>query len=299
MVCHSSEPCCASRVLSARPPHGQWCVWLSLLASLAGVGEAHATSYLIPLEKKVFLSTLILRVSITETSPPETSRYIMHAVCKAKVLDVLKGPADLKEVEFRGTTYGSFAPEKLPQLVGKDCIVFLHEPRNHNGQHWLFEGPRGIRPMADEFTEHRVKDGRAVMDKYSRSNYVAKIRELVNAKNGDLSSKYALLRSWTEQRTGPTDIPAEERIFVMSFARTNYAAIVRHRPGIPAREVVKQTGFASDAKAATIYRARNILDGRGPALGFSVNLRSTEDDHYEIQPMDVLEVHTTLPIITR
>ena len=119
------------------------------------------------------------------------------------------------------------------------------------------------------------------------------------ASSATYTTRYDFFRSWAEQRAPTSGIPPDQRIFVMSLATTNYAAIVRHQPGILVAEVVAETKFASDAKAATIYRARNVVNGNGPASGFSVILNAAPAARCEIQPMDVLEIHTTLPIIFR
>ena len=118
-------------------------------------------------------------------SHPESVCYGGHpaankaAVCKAKVQEVLKGPSDLKEVEFRFTAYGSFSRDKLPGMVGKDYVVFLHEPPLPNrppNQRWVFEGPAGIRPIADQYHEHRISAKNEITtETLSHSNFVAAI----------------------------------------------------------------------------------------------------------------------------
>ena len=87
-----------------------------------------ADSCLLTLEQKVAASTAILRVSVAEVARSQTKNPIDPAVCKAKVLEVLKGPADLKAVEFRFAAYGSFSAARLPEMVAKEYYVFLHDP---------------------------------------------------------------------------------------------------------------------------------------------------------------------------
>ncbi len=146
--------------------------------------RAFADSYLIPLEQKVAICTAILRISVAEVVPPQTKNPIEPTVCRAKVLQVLKGPAHLKEVEFRFPGYGGFSKDKLPGMIGKEYYVFLHEPPLPDGpahQRWVFEGPQGIRPIAEEYQERRMVDKAVTTETYSRSNYIAKILELVKS----------------------------------------------------------------------------------------------------------------------
>jgi hypothetical protein len=146
------------------------------------LARTFADSYLIALEQKVATCTAILKGFVAEISPPQTKNPIDSAICKAKVLEVLKGPADLKEVEFRFVPYSSFPSAKLAGMVGKEYYVFLHEPPlpgRPSHERWVFEGPQGIRPIMDTYQEYRVVDTKVTTETYSRSNYVARILELV------------------------------------------------------------------------------------------------------------------------
>jgi len=126
-----------------------------------------ATSYLLTLERKVALSKIIARVSVTSTT---------QAGCSARVLEVLKGPTDLKVIDFHFAPYGDYSVDKLPSMVGHEYYVFLHEL---DGWYWVLEGPAGIRPLADHYEERRVSDSREVIkETYTRSNFVARIRSL-------------------------------------------------------------------------------------------------------------------------
>ena len=133
---------------------------LSFAFLAAALVHLRADSYRFTIEQKVAACTAIVRVSVTEATPPQTKSPLDPAVCKAKVLEVLKGPTDLKEVEFRFRAVGIFSPDKLPQMVGKEYIVFLHEPPLPGlppNQRWVFEGTSGIRPIADQSIESRPK----------------------------------------------------------------------------------------------------------------------------------------------
>ena len=55
-------------------------------------------------------------------------------------------------IQVRAHVYSSLEVAKLPLLVGKSFFVFLHEPRQ-KGAPWLFGGPRGLKPIANSYTE--------------------------------------------------------------------------------------------------------------------------------------------------
>lgn len=145
---------------------------------IATLVKVYATSYLFTLEQKVAACTAILRVSVTEAAPPRGKDPLQAAVCQGKVLQILKGPADMKKVEFRFYPYVGSARDKVLEMIGKDYFVFLHEPpspRAPRNQLWVFEGPGGIRPIAAKYTEERIVDYRIITETYSHRNYVARI----------------------------------------------------------------------------------------------------------------------------
>ena len=113
------------QAIGSRPRRMRTLLSFAFLA--ASLVHLHANSYLFTLEQKVAACTAIVRVSVTEATAPQTKSPLDPAVCNARVLEVLKGPSDLKEVEFRFSAYGSFSRDTLPQMVGKEFIVFLHE----------------------------------------------------------------------------------------------------------------------------------------------------------------------------
>jgi hypothetical protein len=140
--------------------------------------RAHAESYLFTLQQKVTASTAVLRVSLTEAVASKNGSP-EFALCKAKVVEVLKGVPE-KEVTFRFHAYGDFSPEKVPQMVGKEYIVFLHElkpPYRATNELWVFEGPAGIRPIAREYQENKISaDNKVSTETLSHSNFVATTR---------------------------------------------------------------------------------------------------------------------------
>jgi hypothetical protein len=152
-----------------------------LLATLA---LSFANSYLFSLEQKVAACTAILRVSVTELIPPQSASPLDPAICKAKVLEMLKGPENLKDTEFRFSSYGAFSRDKLPEMVGKEFIVFLHEPPLPNRlpyQQWVFEGPKGIRPIAKEYQEYKItSDKKITTETFSHDDYLAAIRKFAS-----------------------------------------------------------------------------------------------------------------------
>ena len=150
-----------------------------LLLSLFGIlALAHATSYFFTLEQKVAASKAIVRVSVTEVLKTYPTTL------KARVLETLKGPADLTEIEFQYHAEES-ASRKLPEMIGQEYYVFLHQPSvpgAPENQWWVFQGHLGIRPIADLYHERHLSPNREFVDEtYSRSNFVAAIRAFAEA----------------------------------------------------------------------------------------------------------------------
>jgi hypothetical protein len=150
-----------------------------LSLSLLTVVLAHADSYLFPLQQKVAACKVIARVSLTEATTTKANGLGEIAVCKAKVIEILKGAPD-KEITFRFHAYGDFSSEKLPRMVKKEYIVFLHElspPYRATNEFWVFEGQAGVRPIAAEYQEYQISaDGKVSTETFSHSNFIAAIR---------------------------------------------------------------------------------------------------------------------------
>lgn len=151
---------------------------LSLLMLTAVL--AHANSLLLTLQQKVVGSKAVLRVSLTEVATLKTNYGSGEiAICKAKVVEVLKGAPE-KEVTFRFHAYGDFSPEKLPQMVKKEYVVFLHElgpPYRATNEFWVVQGPAGIRPIAAEYHEEKISpDNKISTETLTHSNFIAAIR---------------------------------------------------------------------------------------------------------------------------
>jgi hypothetical protein len=161
---------------------------LLLVVTLVSINVVATTVRPLSLEAKVSRSKAILQVTITgavaaRANPilnplfPATNNLASPIVCTAKVSQVLKGPTNLTEVEFRSVPFPSSFVGNMEDLVGRECLVFLEE--RHIGepqpQLWLFQQPR---LLAYEYTEYGFDNGRPISEKYSHSNYVAKIRVL-------------------------------------------------------------------------------------------------------------------------
>jgi hypothetical protein len=141
------------------------------------------------LEEKVKRSKAILQVSLVQAIPtraspivnpflPNTNTLVSPIVCKAKVTQVLKGPTNLAEIEFRSVPFPNyFLGRNLEDAIGRECFVFLEERPvgDPPPQLWLSEPPR---LLAYEYTEYRFVDGHMITETYSHSNYVARIRAL-------------------------------------------------------------------------------------------------------------------------
>jgi hypothetical protein len=154
-------------------------LYLLLLLVLMAV-LVHANSYLLTLQQKVAGCKAVLRVSLTEAAPQKADYGSGEiAVCNAKVVEVLKG-APVKEVTFRLHAYADFSPEKLPQIVKRDYVVFLHElgpPYRATNEFWVLQGPAGIRPIAAEYHEKKISpDNKILTETLTHSNFIAAIR---------------------------------------------------------------------------------------------------------------------------
>jgi hypothetical protein len=148
----------------------------------------HATSPIFTLREKVDTCTDILRVSITESTPPKSDENPLDpAMCKAKVLEVLKGPRNLKIVEFRFYSYGNASRDDVKGMKGMEFLVFLHQPQLSEPpakELWVLEGVQGLRTISEGYKEYkRSSSGETTVETYSRSNYFALIRTLGNAAN--------------------------------------------------------------------------------------------------------------------
>ena len=145
---------------------------------LASVCIASATSYLIELPQKLSYSCLIARVRVIKvTQPKNPSSPVGTALIQAEILELFKGPV-CKEISFSSPAYAMLEPAKLPILMGKEFIIFLHDPSN-DGKLWLFEGPEGMRPIARHYTEYRVSsdpDLELHTDTYSHEQYLDILR---------------------------------------------------------------------------------------------------------------------------
>jgi hypothetical protein len=94
----------------------------------------------------------IIKGKVTGFTPPSNPEDPMSScILTISVEDTFKGEAK-RVVQVRAHTYSSLEIEKLPLLVGKTFIVFMHEPRQ-KGDPWLYGGPRGLKPISDNYTE--------------------------------------------------------------------------------------------------------------------------------------------------
>jgi len=156
-----------------------WRGFISLSLLLLMPNGAYALSLAWTLENKVAASQAIVRVQLTAVSPRITNSTD-SSIVRGKILEVLKGSHDLKEVEFRLESY--FSSEQSREMVGKDYYVFLREsPRLAPPSNLLWVLPDGMKPIVENYTEYRFNPGVPVSETYTRSNYIARILSLVNA----------------------------------------------------------------------------------------------------------------------
>lgn len=121
---------------------------------------------------------MILLVTVSEAKPPRTTNSIDPAVCKAKVVEVLKGVKSLRSVEFRYLSPGDFQLSVLPN-AGQTYFVFLHK---HDGRYWVLEGPFGIRPIERTYRESRYEGEKLVKETYDHAEFVSAIRRLAKTR---------------------------------------------------------------------------------------------------------------------
>ena len=175
---------------AATQPPRQSSVWListlgrktmkNLAIAIVTLLAAHiswATSYLIPIEYKLDFAKVIAHVKVTKIEPGlDTEMPGEYANFSVEIIESFKGPS-ISPLEFRGHTYSHLSSDKLSGLVGQQFIIFLHDP-DKTKKYWLYEGPRGMRPLRENYTEWRFADGKVVTDTYSHSEYIEKLRSI-------------------------------------------------------------------------------------------------------------------------
>ena len=114
----------------------------------------------------------VLVISIARIVSPEAPTN-GPTLALAKVLEVLKGPAHLKQVNASYASHGHFASPASKVQTGKDYIAFLSQVEGH---HWVFEGAVGLEPVSSEYRVRRMKAGKIVTETLSHSNYLNAIR---------------------------------------------------------------------------------------------------------------------------
>lgn len=157
---------------------------LFLTVAFATVLQLSAMSVLLTLEQKVTWSSAVLRISISEATLVKGEFSGQIAVCKGAVVEVLKGQQGLTKVEFRVHPYGSLSPEELPGIVGKEFVVFLHQPPHGDGstnEFWALQGPQGVRATTEKYEEYKIgADGEITTETLGRTNFLAAIRGFVS-----------------------------------------------------------------------------------------------------------------------
>ncbi|MBI2441029.1 MAG: hypothetical protein HYV35_06620 [Lentisphaerae bacterium] len=94
---------------------------------------------------------------------------------KAKIKELFKGEGETT-VDFRSHMYAHLEVETLADLVGKDFLIFLHDPYK-NKEYWLFQGPMGMRPIQENYSEWRLDDkGKPVTVTYTHEEYMRILR---------------------------------------------------------------------------------------------------------------------------
>ena len=163
-----------------------------LALGFLSVSGAFADSRLLTLEDKVARSDFILRVSITATNVVlgKKEKYeVDTAVCRARVIEILKGTGPLAEVEFR---FSFFTGTKLPE-ISDERYVFLFKSKSETGaeEYRVIEGSDGLYPMFKTYGEYRRDNAssRLYFESLSSNEFVATIRQMSEKKAKDSDKK--------------------------------------------------------------------------------------------------------------
>ena len=126
-------------------------------------------------------TTSIIKGKVTGFTPPSAPDDPMSfCVLTISVEETFKGEPK-RVVQVRAHTYSSLEIAKLPLLVDKTFLVFMHEPRQ-KGDPWLFGGPRGLKPISDSYSElFTTVEGSQdkstyFMTEFSQKDYLAILR---------------------------------------------------------------------------------------------------------------------------
>jgi hypothetical protein len=139
---------------------------------------ASAASLLIPFQEKVESCEEIALVRVTDITPPRTDSLVEPAVATASVIERFKGEANRKTLTFRFVPYGDYPKGNLQSNKNKEFIVFLHVPKEDKLL-WLFDGPRGMRPIQPKYSEWRLDSKNSlVTDVYTKDQYLRMLREI-------------------------------------------------------------------------------------------------------------------------
>ena len=143
---------------------------------------AHATSYLISLQEKLAYACIIAQVKVTEIDrDPKPENPMAYTVFTCEIEELFEGPSP-KVLKFRSHSYGHLEDDKLDGLVGQKFIIFLHDPYK-NKKYWLFEGPRGMRPLSESYTEWHIPSEELTTDTYTHADYIAILRAIPGNKS--------------------------------------------------------------------------------------------------------------------
>lgn len=122
-----------------------------ILLLVCPIERSTALSLIFSLSEKLAAADFIARVQIADAqlSPNSKSEGEIHC----RVVEQFKGPKT-KELTFHTHAYGTLDPKEFATLPKKEFFIFLHRP--HGNVRWLFQGPQGMLPIQDRYTEYRV-----------------------------------------------------------------------------------------------------------------------------------------------
>ena len=153
---------------------GQWQKYryLPVLAFLTASELIHAAGSPFTLKQRVEACDSVLIVCITNIAPagPLTNA---PTIAQAKVLEVLKGRPDLKQINFSYASHGHFAGPASKIAPRKDYVAFLCYVK---GSYWVFEGPAGLEAVSSEYEIKHLEGSRSITETLSHSNYLNAIR---------------------------------------------------------------------------------------------------------------------------
>lgn len=170
----------------------------STLAVLVVSVRFHVAAADFTLQEKVDACHSVLLLAMTRIEPPAGQQTNSPTFAEAKVLEVLKGPSELKEIRFCYGSHGDFARAASQVVSNKQYVAFLCYT---DGRYWAFQGAAGLRPVAGEYQERCLgADGKRMTEIFNHANYLKTIRRFACVEKVSISDLLTHRRKYFGKR---------------------------------------------------------------------------------------------------